>query len=51
MTTEYIRFDNKILEALKELQESTKPNVTEAVFLNHTSALGGKDVNRVTRGL
>ena len=30
MTTEYIRVENKIQEALKELQESTKPNVAEA---------------------
>ena len=31
MTTEYIRVENKIQEALKELWESTKPNVAEAV--------------------
>ena len=30
MTTEYIHVKNKIQEALKELQESTKPNVVEA---------------------
>jgi len=30
MTTEYIRVENKIQEALKELRESTKPNVAEA---------------------
>jgi hypothetical protein len=30
MTTKYIRVENKIQEALKELQESTKPNVAEA---------------------
>ena len=29
MTTEYIRVENNIQEALKELQESTKPNVAE----------------------
>ena len=30
ITTEYIRVENKIQEALKELRESTKPNVAEA---------------------
>ena len=30
ITTKYIRVENKIQEALKELYKSTKPNVTEA---------------------
>lgn len=49
MTAKYIRVENKIQEVLKELRESTKPNVAEAARW-HASALGGKGVSCVTRG-